>query len=63
MKVGASSWHHTSYRYNITDHYKLTSLADELIKNNDTLDAEYKTYRADQKLVSRCAQSEVIVQS
>jgi len=45
MKVSSSSWHHTSYRYNRTSHYKLTSLAEVLIRNHNVLDTEYKAYR------------------
>lgn len=39
--IGSSSWHHTSNRYNKTDHYSLNLIADELKDDYNKWETQY----------------------
>ncbi|MBK1997154.1 hypothetical protein JI640_14700 [Listeria ivanovii subsp. londoniensis] len=43
-RIGSTSWHHTGSYYNETDHYSLSSVAEELLQNESKWNKKYKAY-------------------
>lgn len=43
-KMQRSSWHHTSSRFNKTDHFSLHAIAEKILEVSDTLEDEYRAH-------------------
>ncbi|WP_271006938.1 hypothetical protein [Listeria seeligeri] len=52
-RIGSTSWHHTGSYYNETDHYSLSSVAEELLQNESKWNNKYKAYVEQEKEAQR----------
>ncbi|WP_270996138.1 hypothetical protein [Listeria seeligeri] len=43
-RIGSTSWHHTGSYYNETNHYSLSTVAEQLLENKAEWEEKYKVY-------------------
>ncbi|HHQ0190769.1 TPA: hypothetical protein ACSKR0_002832 [Listeria monocytogenes] len=48
-RIGSTSWHHTGSYYNETNHYSLSTVAEELLENKAEWEEKYKVYLESEK--------------
>lgn len=48
-RIGSTSWHHTGAYFNKTNHYSLSTVAEELLENEAKWEEKYKAYLESEK--------------
>ncbi|WP_271005722.1 hypothetical protein [Listeria seeligeri] len=48
-RIGSTSWHHTGSYFNETNHYSLSTVAEELLENEAKWEEKYKAYLEGEK--------------